>query len=1068
MLGDLAGHVTPDAKRRAVKDSGACPGCGRLFADIIAGRPVTPRAGEPAPARSGSQEPAPTLFDSDTAGSTTGPEHTAAQEAVPANGPETPQPGNPETDSPAAAASATGPDATTPVPQPEPLPAADPYTDPGQAQADYRKAVHDYMEMGYTKAGHTLVRDLPSLPPPATRRPDALALDAAWCAASGRRSFRESFAGDAQEVADRFTALAQAASAMARNLAAERYRAPKFREALDTFTASATRLASRTQATAHNPDAWADVFAGSPARTRAAGPVPGKPAAPGDAPPAAGTATAPPRPAPADETATDPGRGEPAVESPVSPGPAPLRNMDLAAELDRMPGEVFARWLSMGATPPAAGDLDYQRQDEGSQATVGADGIEITVSGPDVTRHGLVTWPQAASWIDRGVTPARLGIVGTADRLAAFVERHRDQLTAAGTCDPGAVAAELAQIRGTAIAAIVEAARRSRGTAVPVPPALPGDPAWHTAVPVTRPGSGPGKAENKALERLLALRSAVREPQPLTPQEVRDAIRRAITLADVARAMDDPASMRAWISDQAGRMPSGSYDGSGRTWRGHGPDGLTTDRHGDDRAPHVIPWDHVLAWVAPGLSDGLREEMIAAADASRALMYRGFGAVINPGTQAEPSAEERNQAERRLRAADYAAWAAIQAAPPPSPADFERARYAARDTGPVQDSLFGLGDVPDSADALSAAPELPPAGQPGSPAPGPAEPGEPAPGTGAQAAAAQPEPADREMPPSAADGITAPGMQAPGQRHQDDDDARPGVNETPADASREAPAQDREAEPPTEPVSNTDLVIAMRHVQGGFLRVLTEGKTPDGGGIHSWRGDGEPDARASQDIDYDPRGVEITLRGRGFRRHGRVSWAQIASWIDAGVTPARLGIILTAGRLRSAGAARGGLAVTGTDDFDAVMAELDRIREDGVNAVIDAALQAHGAAAPVPPARRGGPAFYTTAIAAGPVESASEAENAVLGRLNQLRPLVYSLQPLTPQEVRTTIRRWIGDGLPAYAKALGDPVAMRAWVAAQVRGPARRPAGMTYSTPALPGGRWYDGRARRTPDSHRR
>ena len=365
--------------------------------------------------------------------------------------------------------------------------------------------------------------------------------------------------------------------------------------------------------------------------------------------------------------------------------------------------------------------------------------------------------------------------------------------------------------------------------------------------------------------------------------------------------------------------------------------------------------------------------------------------------------------------------------------------------------------MPDSADAASAAPELPPAGQPGSPAPGPAEPGEPAPGTGAQAAAAQPEPADRELPPGAADGITAPGMQAPGQRHQDDDAARPGVNETPADASREAPAQDSEAEPPTEPVSNTDLVIAMRHVQGGFLRVLTEGKTPDGGGIHSWRGDGEPDARASQDIDYDPRGVEITLRGRGFRRHGRVSWAQIASWIDAGVTPARLGIILTAGRLSSAGAARGGLAVTGTGDFDAVMAELDRIREDGVNAVIDAALQAHGAAAPVPPARRGGPAFYTTAIAAGPVESASDAENAVLGRLNQLRPLVYNPQPLTPQEVRTTIRRWIGDGLPAYAKALGDPVAMRAWVAAQVRGPARRSAGMTYSTPARPGGRWYGG-----------
>ena len=269
MLGDLAGHVTPDAKRRTVKHSGACPGCGRLFADTIAGRPVTPRAATPHPHCPAARSPHPPC-------STVTQQAAQPDQGTPpgrrpsrANDPETPQPGNPATDSPAAAASATGPDATAPGPQPEPLPAADPYTDPGQAQADYRKAVHDYMEMGYTKAGHTLVRDLPSLPPPATSRPDALALDAAWCAASGRRSFRESFAGDAQEVADRFTALAQAASAMARNLAAERYRAPKFREALDTFTASATRLASRTQATAQNPDAWA-------ACSQAAPPGPGR------------------------------------------------------------------------------------------------------------------------------------------------------------------------------------------------------------------------------------------------------------------------------------------------------------------------------------------------------------------------------------------------------------------------------------------------------------------------------------------------------------------------------------------------------------------------------------------------------------------------------------------------------------------------------------------------------------------------------------------------------------------------------------------------------------------------
>jgi hypothetical protein len=1007
-----------------------------------------------------------------------------------------------------------------------------PYTRIGPARYDYHKALLAYQALRETKAGRSLMETVDAEKP----RPDAIALSAAYQAVSG--GWKKAFAGEAEEVTGRFAAWENTARFMARNLAATRHRAGKFRAALDAFTESAGHLASRIRATAGDPGAWARVSEGLPRSIQAAGPASGEITAPGDASPAAGPATALSGPAAADETSPQPGRDEPVGDSPAAaparkaseprsyrlirqwpdgtvrasstaftslraaaqavaytladngaasrkdaatfasrlqdtapgttmthpsgysftihlmPAVAPLRNMDLGAELDRMPVTVFVRWLSMGAAPPAAGDLDYQRPGAGSWVTVSEDGIEITVNEPDVTRHGLVTWPQAASWIDTGVTPARLGIIVTATQLGAFVEQHRDQLAAAGTCDPGAVATELAQIRATAIAAIVEVALRSRGTAVPVPPALPGDPAWHAAVPVTRAGAGPGKAENKALERLLALRSVVRERQPLTPQEVRDAIWREVSLAHVARAMGDPATMRAWISDQAHRTPSGSYDDSGRTWRGTSPDGLTIDRHGDDRAPHVIAWDAILAWVEPGLAGGLREELLAADDAHSALMHREIGAVINPGTVAKPSAAEKERAGQRLRAADDAAWAAIQAAPPPSPADFHRARYAARDTSPVQDSLFG--DVPDSADAASAALELPPAGQPGSLAPGPAEPGEPAPGTEAQAAAAQPEPAGRKLPPSTADGITAPGMQAPGQQHQDDAD-RPGVNETPAGPSREAPAQDSEAEPPTEPVSNTDLVIAMRHVQGGFLRLLTEGKTPDGGGSRGWRGDGEPDAQASQDIDYDPRGVEITLRGRGFRRHGRLSWAQIASWIDAGVTSARLGIILTAGRLRSAGAARSGLAVTGTGDFDVVLAELDRIREDGVNAVIDAALQAHGTEAPVPPARRGGPAFYTTAIAAGPNESASDAENAALERLNQLRPLVFNPQPLTSQEVRTTIRRWIGDGLPAYAKALGDPVAMRAWVATQVRGPARRSAGMTYSTPAQPGGRWYDG-----------
>ena len=55
----------------------------------------------------------------------------------------------------------------------------------------------------------------------------------------------------------------QAASAMSRNLASEQHRAPGFRQTLDTFIGSAARLASRTQATAQDPAAWARLFAAS-------------------------------------------------------------------------------------------------------------------------------------------------------------------------------------------------------------------------------------------------------------------------------------------------------------------------------------------------------------------------------------------------------------------------------------------------------------------------------------------------------------------------------------------------------------------------------------------------------------------------------------------------------------------------------------------------------------------------------------------------------------------------------------------------------------------------------------
>ena len=334
-----------------------------------------------------------------------------------------------------------------------------------------------------------------------------------------------------------------------------------------------------------------------------------------------------------------------------------------------------------------------------------------------------MTWPQAASWIDAGVTPARLGIVIIADRLSMFCRAHRDQLIAAGTCDPDATAAELGQIRDNAIAMVVDAALRSRGAAAPVPPASPGDPAWYTAVMITRPDRAAGKAENAALERLTRLRTMIREPQPATAAEVRATIRRwtGYGLPDLVRALDDPAAMRAWISEQASRPVPGSYDSSGGRWYGASPDGLITDRSGDDRAATLIRWEEIPAWIQPGITSSLRDRLLAAADASSAVFRRMFTAAAHPDAGlTAPSEEEDKQAAQQRREAVDAAWAAIEAAPPPSPAELDHARHVYRDTSPVQQTLFD--DPPqDSTQAQDGA--RPTASRPPRPAPsGPAAP----------------------------------------------------------------------------------------------------------------------------------------------------------------------------------------------------------------------------------------------------------------------------------------------------------------------------------------------------------
>ena len=270
---------------------------------------------------------------------------------------------------------------------PGPLPAADAYTDVRQARRDHFEAVSDYWALTRTPAGNNVMSTYPE----SGARPDALALNAAYKAV--HVSWDEAFAGDPHEVACRFTAWVQAAAVLSRNLAAEQHRAPKFRQTLDTFTGSATRLASRTQATAQDPAAWARVFADVPGSAPASDPDPEQAATPEPAPPAAGSpgpGAVPPQDEPALQGSDEPGYA-PAPVAPVVPGteaPALPDACRSAADLRRL-AAACGLSIHTGPAGPRAAELTVVHDD--GRTVLLHDDISGTTAGGHRLKPGEVS-----------------------------------------------------------------------------------------------------------------------------------------------------------------------------------------------------------------------------------------------------------------------------------------------------------------------------------------------------------------------------------------------------------------------------------------------------------------------------------------------------------------------------------------------------------------------------------------------------------------------------------------------------------------------------------------------------
>jgi hypothetical protein len=343
-----------------------------------------------------------------------------------------------------------------------------------------------------------------------------------------------------------------------------------------------------------------------------------------------------------------------------------------------MSGQDLTSFLTIGETPhhgsrawrrdglPDAGaseDLDFEPS-----------GVRITIRSRESRRHGQISWRQVASWIDTGLTPARLGIIIAASRLHLYTYARRDELIAAGRDNIDAAISELSQISTDAIDAALGAALSTRDANAPVPPARPGKPAYRTTAMLTRPDPAASAQENADLARIAELEAAIRGTQPCTPADIKGTIRWWIGdgLPEYARALASPSTMRAWIRRQASgpasRPGKGSYDDAIGRWYSASPEGLRTSKGSDTRTPPFILWEEIPAWMQPGLSASVRDRLAAAAD---------------------PAGQAGDPLPRPLREAVDAAWAAIEAAPPPSPADLDNARTVYQGTSTAQEPVLG-------------------------------------------------------------------------------------------------------------------------------------------------------------------------------------------------------------------------------------------------------------------------------------------------------------------------------------------------------------------------------------------
>jgi hypothetical protein len=557
-----------------------------------------------------------------------------------------------------------------------------------------------------------------------------------------------------------------------------------------------------------------------------------------------------------------------------------------------MSGQELTDFLTRGKTPDHHGSLTSRRKglpDAGAHQELNFDraGVRITVRSRRFRRNGQISWQQVASWIDTGLTPARLGIITAASGLHIFTYARRDELIGAGKDGIDAAIRELSQISTDAIDAVLSAALAARDADAPVPPARSGKSAYRGMAMLTGPDPSATPEENAVLARIAELGAAIRGTQPVTPADIRTVIRWWIgdSLPEYARALAGSEAMRAWIlrqaSGRASRPGHGTYD-SGRYYGAH-PEGLRTSRGSDTRIAPWILWEDIPAWIQPGLSDSLRDQL-AAAEPCPAPGRKRIAAARPPAGGADPAGQADDALPGALRAAIDAAWAAIEAAPPPSPADLDHARAVYRATSTAQQPLPGSPAKNGQPDRTATPAPRPQA----EPRPAPPQPGIPAAHRQDElpAAAAAGAPAGRPPRPR----VAAPAAASIGTRPR-----------APEPAALPQPAVG------PVPLTDDDVFLGISRlpafVIGDLLRAIDTGQplASVGRQLASYSGEraaGEPDPGARETVRGEPAGVHIQVTLADSRRTGLITWRQIDDLLDPGLTPDRRQIAVQAWQVR--------------------------------------------------------------------------------------------------------------------------------------------------------------------------